>query len=64
MSFPDVAEHDVRQVLGGVLTRLKQDFVRDGLMLGPVYPGNAVPGAHNPAFRPMADRCRWSRSAG
>ena len=54
MSFPDVPAHAARRLLGGLLERLKQDFVRDGLMLGPVYPGNEVPGAHNPAFRPMA----------
>ena len=54
VSFPDVAAHAARPLLGGLLDRVKQDFVRDGLMLGPVYPGNEIPGSHNPAFRPMA----------
>lgn len=53
VSFPDVATHAARPLLGGLLDRVKLDFVRDGLMLGPVYPGSETPGAHNPAFRPM-----------
>jgi hypothetical protein len=54
VSFPEVTAPVAPSLLGGLLDRVKQDFVRDGLMLGPVYPGNEIPGAHNPAFRPMA----------
>jgi hypothetical protein len=52
-SFPQVAPGDAARLLGGVLVRVKPAFVAAGLMLGPVYPGNQVPGAHNPRFRPM-----------
>src|SRR5215213_6539495 len=53
VSFPDIEVRDARRLLGGLLERVSRTSVRDGLMLGPVYPGNGVPGAHNPAFRPM-----------
>jgi hypothetical protein len=54
ITFPGIAAGDAPWLLGGLLQRVKPEFVRDGLMLGPVYPGNKIPGAHNPAFRPMS----------
>lgn len=54
VSFPMVAVADAPELLGGLLDRLKPQFVSEGLMLGPVYPGNPLPGAHNPAFHAMS----------
>jgi hypothetical protein len=53
VSFPEISAEDAPKLLGGLLRRVKPKFVSDGLMLGPVYPDNDAPGAHNPAFRPM-----------
>lgn len=50
--FPHLGA-DAPGLLGGLLQRVKLDLVRDGMMLGPVYPGNETPGAHDTAFRPM-----------
>jgi hypothetical protein len=53
ITFPDLAPGRAPAVLGGLLARVKPAFVDDGLMIGPVFPGNPIPGAHNPAFQPM-----------
>jgi Domain of unknown function (DUF6875) len=53
ITFPDVRAEDAKELLGGMLRRVKPAFVDAGLMLGPVFPDNEIPGAHNPAFRPM-----------
>jgi len=52
-TFPDVRPGDAAELLGGMLRRVKPAFVEAGLMLGPVFPDNEIPGAHNPDFRPM-----------
>jgi hypothetical protein len=53
ITFPDVRAEDAAELLGGMLRRVKPEFVDTGLMLGPVFPDNEIPGAHNPDFRPM-----------
>ncbi|QFU89906.1 DUF6875 domain-containing protein [Amycolatopsis sp. YIM 10] len=53
IAFPGLPAEQAPDLLGGMLRRLKPAFVDDGLMLGPVFPGNEIPGAHNPDFRPM-----------
>ena len=53
IAFPGLPAEQAPDRLGGMLRRLKPAFVDDGLMLGPVFPGNEIPGAHNPDFRPM-----------
>jgi uncharacterized protein DUF6875 len=51
--FPDVRAEQAKELLGGMLRRVKPAFVDAGLMLGPVFADNEMPGAHNPDFRPM-----------
>lgn len=47
VTFPDLTEQQACELLGGVAGRVKLEFVEDGLLPGPAYPGNPTPSAHS-----------------
>jgi uncharacterized protein (TIGR02246 family) len=53
LTFPDLSAHQASELLGRVARRIKLEFVEDGLLPGPAYPGNPMPSAHS-AFPSMA----------
>lgn len=53
VTFPNLPEKRTCELLGGVARRVKLEFVEDGLLPGPAYPGNPTPSAHS-TFPSMA----------
>jgi hypothetical protein len=51
--FPSVTPEQAPEAIDGLQARLKDFFVRDGLMIGQFHPGNEEPGLHSARFRPF-----------
>jgi hypothetical protein len=51
--FPTVTPEQAPVAIDGLQARLKDAFVRDGLMIGQFHPGNDEPGLHSARFRPF-----------
>lgn len=51
--FPTVTPAEAPVAIDGLQARLKDFFVREGLMIGQFHPGNDEPGLHSARFRPF-----------
>jgi hypothetical protein len=51
--FPDLPEDKAGDYIDGIQRPLKDEFVRDGLMLGEFHQHSSAPGIHNKDFRPL-----------
>jgi hypothetical protein len=51
--FPDLPEDKAGDYIDGIQRPLKDEFVREGLMLGDFHQFSHAPGIHNKDFRPL-----------
>lgn len=53
MIFPAVSAADAPQIIDVIQHELKQEFVKEGWMIGQFHPENETHGVRNPDFRPL-----------